>query len=269
MSEDAVIFERIGKTAVITLNRPHRRNALDNSSRDMLIAAIRTVQTDREIRSVVLTGAGGNFCSGADLAGGVEEGVEEGDKGFLGRDVLLNHQRWCTALMDLEKPVICAVDGFAVGAGFSLALAADFVIAGPNARLVANFARIGFGPDLGLMYTLPRLVGLARAKEIVFTARDIPADEALALGLVQAVVPADRLRETAIEMAQRFDHAPTHVLGAAKRIMNRSYETDREAMLQMEAALQGMCTSGSYSAEAMRRFFAKEAPLYPGAERLF
>ncbi|KUE86338.1 enoyl-CoA hydratase [Cupriavidus necator] len=265
MSEAAVIFERVGKTAVITLNRPQRRNALDSSARDLLIDAIRTVQTDRDIRSVVLTGAGGHFCSGADL-GGTEE---EGDKAFLGRDVLVNHQRWHTALMDLEKPVISAVDGFAVGAGFSLALAADFVIAGPNVRLVANFARIGFSPDLGLMYTLPRLVGLARAKEIVFTARDILADEALSLGLVQAVVPAERLRDAAIEMAQRFDRAPTHVLGAAKRIMNRSFETDRDAMLQMEAALQGMCTTSCFSAEAMRRFFAKEAPVYPGAERLF
>lgn len=265
MSEDAVIFERIGKTAVITLNRPQRRNALDSAARDLLVDAIRTVQTDREIRAVVLTGAGGHFCSGADLGGD----EEAGDKAFLGRDVLVNHQRWHTALMDLEKPVIAAVDGFAVGAGFSLALAADFVIAGPDVRLVSNFARIGFCPDLGLMYTLPRLVGLARAKEIVFTARDILADEALSLGLVQAVVPAERLRDTAIDMAQRLDHAPTHVLGAAKRILNRSFETDREAMLQMEAALQGMCAASRFSAEAIRRFFAKEAPLYPGAERLF
>lgn len=266
MNEDAgVTFERIGRTAVITLNRPHRRNALDASARALLVDAIRTVQTDRDIGSVVLTGAGGHFCSGADLA----FGEEEGDKGFGGRDVLVGNQRWLTAFMDLEKPVIAAVDGFAVGAGMSLALAADFVIAGPKVRLVANFARIGFGPDLGLMYTLPRLVGLPRAKEIVFSARDILADEALSLGLVQSVVPAERLRDAAIEMAQRFDQAPTHVLGAAKRIMNRSFETDRDATLQMEAALTGLCATSQFSAEAMRRFFAKEAPVYAGAERPF
>ncbi|MNL41907.1 putative enoyl-CoA hydratase echA17 [compost metagenome] len=119
------------------------------------------------------------------------------------------------------------------------------------------------------MYILPRLVGLVRAKEIVFSAREILADEALQIGLVQAVVPADRLRETAVEYARRFDNAPTHVLGMAKGIMNRTFETDRHAMTQLETAVQGLCAASSYNAEAVRRFFAREAPLYPGAERMF
>ncbi|EKZ95386.1 MULTISPECIES: enoyl-CoA hydratase/isomerase family protein [Cupriavidus] len=264
MSDSKVLFEMDGKIAVITINRPQRRNALDDEAKQLLADAIRRAREDRSVRSVVLTGAGGHFCSGADLSG-----EAEGEMPFLVRDALLGAHRWHAELMDLEKPVISAVDGYAVGAGLSLALGADFIIASDRARLVSNFPRIGFAPDLGLMYILPRLVGLVRAKEIVFSARDILADEALSIGLVQAVVPSERLRETAVEYARRFDNAPTHVLGMAKGIMNRTFETDRNAMTQLETAVQGLCAASSYNAEAVRRFFAKEAPLYPGAERLF
>lgn len=265
MQDNKVLYEKDGKTAIITLNRPQRRNALDDDAKQLLAAAIRRAREDRSISSVVLTGAGGHFCSGADLAGG----AQEGEMPFLVRDALLDAHRWHAELMDLEKPVICAIDGFAVGAGLSLALGADFIIASDNARLVSNFPRIGFAPDLGLMYILPRLVGLVRAKEIVFSAREILADEALRIGLVQAVVPADRLLATAVEFARRFDDAPTHVLGMAKGIMNRTFETDRQAMTQLETAVQGLCAASRYNAEAVRRFFAKETPLYAGAERLF
>lgn len=265
MSDNAVVFEKVGKTAVITLNRPHRRNALDDSTIGGLAAAITAAREDRSVRSVLLTGAGGHFCSGADL----KAGIEETDKAFAGRDTVLAFHRWFSELIDLEKPVVAAVDGFAVGAGLSLALAADFVIASERARFAVSFPRIGFVPDLLLLYVLPRLVGLPRAKEIVFTARDITAQEAQAMGLVQSVVPAERLREVAIEYAQRFDDAPTHILGLAKGILNRAFETDRHALTQLEAAVQGLCAGSGYHAEAMRRFMSKEAPLYPGAERLF
>jgi len=262
---DKVLFKKHGKTAVITLNRPERRNALDGESKQLLADAIRTAREDRSVSSVVLTGAGGHFCSGADLNG---DGAE-GEMPFLVRDALLGAHRGHAELMDLEKPVISAIDGFAVGAGLSLALGADFIFASDQARLVSNFPRIGYVPDLGLMYILPRLVGLVRAKEIVFSAREIRADEALEIGLVQTVVPADRLLDTALEYARRFDNAPTHVLGMAKGILNRAFETDRQAMTQVETAVQGLCAGSHYNAEAIRRFFAKEAPMYAGAERLF
>ena len=265
MSESKVLFEKIGKIAVITLNRPQRRNALDDEMKVLLSTAIRAARDDRAVASVVLTGAGGHFCSGADLSGV----AAEGEMGLLVRAGLLDAHRWHSELMDLEKPVISALDGYAVGAGLSLALAADFIVASDQARLVSNFARIGFAPDLGLMYILPRLVGLARAKEIVFSARDVLADEALAIGLVQAVVPADRLRETAIDYAQRFDHAPTDVLGMAKGIINRTFETDRHAMVQLETAVQGLCAAGRHNVEAVRRSFAREASLNRGPTRIF
>jgi 2-(1,2-epoxy-1,2-dihydrophenyl)acetyl-CoA isomerase len=265
MSDNTVLLEKVGATAVITLNRPHRRNALDASIKAAMTDIVRTVREDRSVSAVVLTGAGGNFCAGADLG----DGGEQGERGFYVRDLLLDHHGWFTELTDLEKPVISAVDGFATGAGLSVALAADFIIASERARFVSSFARVGFVPDLSLMYALPRRVGLVRAKEIVFSAREVQGEEAVAIGLAEAVVPAERLRDAAIEFAQRFDKAPTHVLGMAKRIMNRTFETDRHALLQLEAAVQGLCAASQYNAEAVRRFFSKEAPLFPGTQRLF
>ncbi|GLC95129.1 enoyl-CoA hydratase [Cupriavidus sp. TA19] len=265
MSDNTVLLEKVGSTAVITLNRPHRRNALDDSINAAMTDIVRTVREDRSVTAVVLTGAGGNFCAGADLV----DGGAEVERGFYVRDLLLDHHGWFTELTDLEKPVISAVDGFATGAGLSVALAADFIIASDRARFVSSFGRVGFIPDLSLMYVLPRRVGLVRAKEIVFSAREIQGEEAVAIGLAEAVVPADRLRDAAIEFAQRFENAPTHVLGMAKRIMNRTFETDRHALLQLEAAVQGLCAASQYNAEAVRRFFSKEAPLFPGIQRLF
>ena len=265
MFENTVVLERVCGTAVITLNRPHRRNALDDSIRTGMTAALDSIRQDPDVHAVVLTGAGGNFCAGADLG----DGEGERERAFFVRDLLLDHDRWFTELIELEKPVIAAVDGFATGAGLSVALAADFIVASDRARFVSSFARVGFIPDLSLLYTLPRRVGLVRAKEIAFSAREILPGEAIATGLADIVVPAAQLREAAIEFAQRFDSAPTQVLGMAKRFMNRAFETDRHTLAQLEATLQGLCAAGRFNAEAMRRFFAKEAPLYAGTERLF
>src|SRR5262249_14643228 len=158
------------------------------------------------------------------------------DKAFEGREIVLDFHRAFAEVVDLEKPVIAAVDGVVVGAGLSLALSADFVFATPRARMLAAFLRIGLIPDLSLLYLLPRLVGLARAKEIMFSAREVPAEEALAIGLVHAVVPAEQLRDAALGYAQRFDDAPMEAMGLTKTLLNRSFETDRHALTQLEAA---------------------------------
>ncbi|AMO24098.1 enoyl-CoA hydratase/isomerase family protein [Ramlibacter solisilvae] len=263
MSEEAVIYEKVGRTAVITLNRPKRKNALDAAIAQAMAAVLLAVRQDASVRSVVLTGAGGDFCSGADLKGD----VAEGEKPFMARQLLLDTHRWFTELVELEKPVISAVDGFAVGAGFSLALGADFVLASERARFIASFARVGLLPDLSLLYVLPRLVGLARAKEIAFSAREIGADEAQQMGLVQAVVPAERLRNAALAFARRFDDAPTAVIGLTKNLLNRSFETDRHGLAQLESTMQGLFAVSNYHAEAVARFVSREAPLFAGAPR--
>lgn len=263
MSNEVLIYEKVGKVAVITLNRPRYKNALDGALLQAMPGAIRAARLDPLVASVVLTGAGDSFCSGAQLA----SDSAEAEKSFAVRELLLDAHRWFADLADLEKPVIAAVDGFAAGAGFSLALGADFVIASERAKFVASFARVGFVPDLSLLHVLPRLVGLARAKEIAFSARDIPADEALQMGLVQAVVPADRLLDAALAFARRFDDAPTPVLGLAKNILNRSFESDRHGLAQLESAMQGLFAGSNYHAAALGRFLSRLAPAYGGAPR--
>lgn len=262
-----VAYERQGKTAIVRLNRPESRNAISSRMHEQLEACLKVARDDAEVKSIVLTGAGQHFCSGADLRSAHSSSFDD-EKVFLGRDIVQCGHRWLSLLVDMEKPVIAAVDGAAVGAGFSLALAADFVIATPHARFIAAFARIGLVPDMALLYLLPRLVGLARAKEILFCARDIAADEALSLGFVQAVVPAERLGSAALAFAQQFDSAPPRALGMIKTILNRSFETNRETVLQLEAAAQGLCAASAYAMEAQRRFMAGEPGQFKGTTRL-
>ncbi|UVE19570.1 enoyl-CoA hydratase/isomerase family protein [Pseudomonas sp. LS44] len=258
----AVLYEKIGKTAVITLNRPQTRNALEEAVMAALPEVVRRARNDRSVASVVLTGAGGAFCSGAYLGE-----ANDNEKTFIGRDIVLDSQDWFAELANMEKPVIAAVDGVAVGAGFSLALAADFIFLSPRARLMPSFLGVGLVPDLSMMYVLPRLVGLAKAKEIVFSALPVAVEDAVALGIAQAVVPAESLLDEALAYARRFDNAPPRALALAKTILNRSFETDRAALTQLEAAAQSLCVASDYHAEALRRFMAKEPALYPAAAR--
>lgn len=162
-------ISRVGACAVLTLNRPAARNALDMDLRNALAKALPEIRDDATVRAVVLTGAGGHFCAGGDIRA-IAAGQGNADV-FEGRNRILSMQRWFDGLVDLEKPVIAAVDGVAFGAGLSLALAADFVLASPRATFCAVFARLGYVPDLGGMYLLPRAVGLARAKALAFSAR--------------------------------------------------------------------------------------------------
>ncbi|QEY62965.1 enoyl-CoA hydratase/isomerase family protein [Metapseudomonas lalkuanensis] len=261
MTDEAVLYEKIGTTAVITLNRPQKRNALDGAVARGMLHAVAMARDDVAVRTVVLTGAGGAFCSGADLAG--DSSCD--DPVFFGRDTVLGHQRWFSALIELEKPVIAAVDGPAVGAGFSLALAADFIFVTPRTRFMASFLSMGLVPDLSMFHVLPRLVGLARAKEIVFSARAIGAEEALSIGLAQALAPAEELMERTLSHASQFDNAPPRALALAKSLLNRSFETDRATMNQLEASAQSLCGASQYHAEAVRRFLAKEGLAYTGA----
>ena len=251
---------RTGSTAVLTLNRPAARNALDLELRQALAAAIPELRDDPSVRAVVLTGAGGHFCAGGDIrAMGGGQGATDV---FEGRSRILSMQRWFDELVDMEKPVIAAVDGSAFGAGLSMALAADFVLASPRATFCAVFARIGYVPDLGGMYLLPRAVGLARAKELAFTARVVKAPEAVALGIAQQVVEDRPVLEAAVELAARFEHAPAGALGIVKSVMNHAFESDRRTVYMQEAMAQSLCRESAFHKEAAGRFLNKQAPLY-------
>lgn len=257
-------ISRVGSTAVLTMNRPGARNALDLELRAAFAAAIPTLRDDPTVRCVVLTGSGGHFCAGGDIR--TLDNSQDTRDVFEGRTRILAMQRWFDELTDLEKPVIAAVDGVAFGAGLSLALAADFVLATPKASFCAVFARVGYVPDLGSMYLLPRVVGLARAKELAFTARVVKAQEALALGMVQRVVDDKPVLEAALELAARFEGAPAGTLGIVKSVMNHAFESDRRSVYMQEALAQALCRESSFHKEAVQRFIDKQPPLYQWPE---
>ncbi len=258
-----LILERHGATALLTMNRPEQRNALDLELRAAFALAIAEVRDDPSIRAVVLTGAGGHFCAGGDIK---TMGSSDGKRDiFEGRERIRKIHRWFDELVDLEKPVIAAVDGVAFGAGLSLALAADFVLVSTRAKFCSVFARLGYVPDMGAMYLLPRAVGLARAKDMVFSARVVDANEALAIGLAQQVVQDD-VQKAALAFAERFHSAPTEALGLVKGVMNHAFESDRRSIYAQEAMAQAMCRESEFHQEATRRFLAKESPIYQWAD---
>jgi len=254
MSESTVLLDISEGIAQITLNHPKSRNALSLQMREELGAVVAQVRDDESVQAVLLTGASGAFCSGGDIT----SMLDTSQGGMAWRERIRRLHRWFPELVNLEKPVIAAVDGPAFGAGFSLALAADFILATPRTSFCAVFGRMGLVPDLGAMHLLPRIVGLQRAKELVFSARTVPAEEAKALGIVYNIVSEADLLAQARALAARFGNASTAALGMTKSIMNQAFQLDAHAMAEMEAYAQTVCRSTAYHQQAVERFKAKE-----------
>jgi 2-(1,2-epoxy-1,2-dihydrophenyl)acetyl-CoA isomerase len=252
-----VTFEIDNGVATVTLDRPDARNALNDSVRAGLDAALARIRAGAgdEVRAVVLTGAGGAFCAGGDI--NTLSALAEKPAAAM-RQRMRDAQARVRALVDLDLPVIAAVDGAAAGAGFSLALACDFILASPRARFVMSFGRIGLVPDWGAFYLLPRIVGLQKAKELVFSARSVDAAEAMALGIVHRIHRADELLDRAKAFAARFNDASTLAVGLAKQALNQSFQLDLAAMLDVEANAQAIANNSAYHRDATARFLAKE-----------
>jgi 2-(1,2-epoxy-1,2-dihydrophenyl)acetyl-CoA isomerase len=251
-------FEVSDQVATITLNSPTKRNALEPAMREELAAAIRHIQQDLSIRAVVLTGAGGHFCSGGDLKNIAAAKLDNG--GWLSRMQTLHE--WVQVLLTLDRPVIAAVDGAAAGAGFSLALAADFVLATPRAWFNMSFLKVGLVPDVGALYTLPRVVGVQRAKEIMLSARDIDAQEALRLGIVMELHAPEQLLARAQAMARSFVGASPAAVSLVKRSLNNALGGGLPDMLTAEAQAQALAAGTAEHREAVGRFLNKQAPLF-------
>lgn len=241
----------------LTLNRPDSLNALDASLRRELLDAFRSASRDDGVRAVTLTGAGRGFCSGADLRGG------DGERDF--RAVLTaEYNPLISAIRSLPKPVVAAVNGVAAGAGMALALAADIVVAAEEARFVPAFHRIALVPDSGLARILVRGVGRHRAFEILMGERQLGAEEALDLGLVAAVVPANRLSATAADLAARLADGPTRGIGLTKRLLNAAEDATLADELDTEAALQALAGRTDDHAEGVAAFTEKRDPAFRG-----
>lgn len=254
MDYGSIRYEVSDAIATITLDRPAARNAFSAQMHRELGDAVGRAHEDARVKAVVLTGSGGAFCAGGDTRG------MQGARPTLAEDSLRFDRvhELLFRLVELPKPVIAAVDGPAFGAGCSLALTADFILASERATFCQVFGRIGLVPDFGATFLLPRMVGLQKAKELMFSARIVDAAEARRLGLVYEVVAAEHLEREARALAQRFCHASTLAIGLTKRVLNRSFQSDLHVITELEAAAQTRLRSDPYVLEAVRRFNAKE-----------
>ena len=256
-SHDTVQLAIADGVAIVTLNRPEALNALNATLRAELRAVLKGVAKDSSVRAVVLTGAGRAFCSGADLRGGA------GERDF--RRVLVDeYHPIIEAMRELPKPIVAAVNGAAAGAGLSLALAADLVVAADSARFVVAFHRIGLVPDSGLTRVLVRALGRHRAFELLLGERHLDAAEATAAGLLAATVPDDRLLTVAGDLARRLASGPTTGIALTKRLVNLAEEATLAESLAAEAALQDVAGRTEDHAEGVAAFGEKRDPRFTG-----
>ena len=250
-------FDVQNQVATLTLDNPTKRNALDSTMREEIAQVVATVRRDRDIRALVITGANGHFCSGGDLRNIATAGLD--NDGWRKR--LQDLHVWLQELLTLDRPVIAAVDGAAYGAGFSLALVADFVLATPRARFCMSFMRVGLVPDCGAFYTLPRIVGVQRAKELMLSARDIDGAEALQLGIAMELPAPEQLLPRAQALATSFVNASPMAVSLIKRTL-AGWGADLPALLEQEANAQALAMGSAEHRTAVNRFINKEPALF-------
>ena len=238
----ATAFETIELTTeegicTITLNRSDVLNAFNDTLTNELAQALKDASRNKEVRVVVITGSGRAFSSGQDL-GDLKEKYVPGHEPHLGEDLQRRYNPIIKTIHSMEKPVIAAINGVAAGAGCSLALACDLRIASTDASFIEVFVNVGLIPDSGSTWTLPRLIGLGRAMELCCTGRKVDADEALAIGMVNQIVPADELDDAVQKMAARIASLPAKAIALTKKLLNQSYENDLAEQLRQESYAQ-------------------------------
>ena len=263
--EAAILHSDADGIRRITLNRPEAANALRPVDRDRLIELLNEADEDHAIRVVVIAANGRHFCSGADvtgIAGAKSAGTKRATDSM--RKIMNGAQRLVAAVLDCGKPVIAVVNGAAAGIGAHLALAADLVVAAEDASFVEVFVRRGLVMDGGGAYLLPRRVGMQKAKELAFFGDKLPAAEALALGMVNRVVPAAELGAAADEFALRLAAGPTTAISLTKRLLNASPDGDRAAAFLAEAMAQEIQSTAEDSTEGVRSFMERRPPEFRG-----
>ena len=258
-----VLLERQDGIALVTMNRPERRNALGGTLREDIVAAMGAAGQDPGVRAIVLTGSGSCFCAGGDLRA-ILDGLQAPggrplrDKTEPQRDATL------LAVYEAPKPVIAAVNGPAFGAGMNLALAADIRIASRTARLCQSHVLRGLMPDYAGTYLLPRLVGHAKACELIYTGAILDAQEALRLGLVNAVVEPEALLPAALDMARTIARNAPRPVRLAKRALQQSHQGGIREALDRETAAQNVCYDTQDGREGLRAFIEKRDPVFTG-----
>lgn len=253
-----------GALLVLTLDRPSHRNALDDTSMAGLIAALGAASTDDALRAVLLTGEGGDFCSGFDIVGRNVTTEVKPRTASIQRRLPVQANRLIPLLLEVQLPVVCAVRGWVVGIGAQLALAADFTVTADDARWWYPFLSRGFTPDSGSTWLLPRAVGPRRARELLILGRRLSGAEAVEWGLAHSAVPADEVASTARALADQLAAGPTVAIGLAKSLLNRSEEQGLTEHLADEAFAMELSSRSPDFREGMAAFVGKRQPNFEG-----
>jgi 2-(1,2-epoxy-1,2-dihydrophenyl)acetyl-CoA isomerase len=254
-----LLFQNEQGTATIRLNRPEVYNALNDEITFELQRVFKDVARDESVRVVVLTGEGKAFCAGQDL-----KASPEGEKRSFMDSLHKRYNPIIRAMRSLPKPILCRLNGVAAGAGCSLALACDMIIASDEATLVEVFVNIGLVPDSGSSFFLPRLVGMAKAFEMCAMGSKISAAQAVSMGIVNKVVPSDQLDQTIKEYTDYFSNAPTRSIGLIKKMLNKSSHATLDEMLDYEAYCQEIAGSSDDYKEGVAAFLSKRKPHFRG-----
>jgi 2-(1,2-epoxy-1,2-dihydrophenyl)acetyl-CoA isomerase len=258
---ETVIYESKDGVATITLNRPDVLNALNDTIAEEITKSLQHANADRDVRCIVLTGAGRAFCAGADLKP-LEDLYANGTAGPLGDILRERYNPMIDPLINADKPTIAAVNGVAAGAGASLALACDFRIASDKARFFQAFIKIGLVPDSGACFFLPRLVGTQKALELAMLGDIVDAEEALRIGLFNKVVPHDSLMSEANDLAQRLAKGPTRAYALTRRAILFGAVNDLRQTLDLEADLQQELAMSADHMEGVTAFLQKREPAF-------
>jgi len=263
MSNSDIIFKKEDRIATITLNRPESLNALGGTMREDIIDAIQDVKSDKNIRVLVITGAGRAFCAGGNVKDmeRMSLEIELVERREFVRSV---SHKIITEIRGLEKPVIACVNGHAIGAGCNIALACDMRVASEKAKFGVTFINVGLVSDYGGLYFLPRLVGMAKALELFLTGDVIDAKEAERIGMVNKAVPPEELEKYTYEMAEKLAKKAPIAIGMIKELMYKGLNMDLPAELDLEATAQCICLKTEDHREGVKALLEKREPVFKG-----
>jgi 2-(1,2-epoxy-1,2-dihydrophenyl)acetyl-CoA isomerase len=258
-----ILVDTQGGVRTLTLNRPERLNAVNNKLSTEIIQAIADASADDEVRVVVITGSGRGFCAGLDLTDYAKRDASSesrhkklDDLGWVGHQAL--------GIVHCDKPVIAAINGIAAGAGLALALACDMRFMSASAKVTAGYIRRGLSPDAGMTYFLPRLVGQAKAAELIYTGRDITPEEAERLGLVNGIFPEEEFQEQVMNFAKTIAEGPPVAMTLSKRLLAASQDTDLTTILKQEYSSIKVCFGTKDVKEGIQAFSEKRKPVFRG-----
>jgi 2-(1,2-epoxy-1,2-dihydrophenyl)acetyl-CoA isomerase len=263
MSYQCLIYETKDKVATLTLNRPERMNALGGTLREDFVDGLTRAIDDPEVRVIVITGAGKAFCAGGDVKA-MQEAKEQNRARPLMEKVAPGRDRSVLLMRESPKPLIAAVNGAAAGAGMNIALGCDMRLASTAAKFSQAFVRRGLHPDWGGTYFLPRIVGMAKAAEMIFTGQIIDANEALRLGIVSSLHAPEQLLPAVYELAAKIAAGPPIAIRLARRALYHNADADLKSSLEFETFAQNICFETEDAREGIRAFVEKREPTFDG-----